>query len=68
MNKGRKEKPRKRGGNVSKIDTISLPVGVVLLDIIISLRFGAELEPEINAVEKSDCALLRYESLLFNLN
>lgn len=45
----------------------SLPVGVVLLDIINSFRLGADDEL-IKAVEKILCPLPRYESLLFNLN
>lgn len=45
-----------------------IPVAAVVFDIIISLKFGADDEPEIKAVENKLCALLRYESLLFNLN
>ena len=47
---------------------LEIPVGVELFEIIISLKFGAEDEPDIKAVENKLWALLRYESLLFNLN
>lgn len=49
--------------------SLEIPVETdVLFEIIISLKLGAEDEPDIKAVENKLWALLRYESLLFNLN